>query len=221
MTAHKINKHLKELQNYKNLYKKYKTKYIHKKYNSKQQGGILTNEDNKSYSNKLNQFKDRIVDILDRKHNIYFIEYSISELQKQNDLVFGGLATPELSHDEQTDFKELTNKISKLDNKDIIQVNKIYNELLLFLKKYNYTNLIHYAEEDIKQKKINRYGELIIEFDKNNYNRDGFRKYHKLQQLPKDINSFKSTIQNHYKEPKYFKYIIENKLKNFFSNFNN
>lgn len=211
MTAHKINKHLKQLQNYKNLYQKYKTKYINKKYARKQQGGILTNEDNKTYSTKLNEFKDKITDILDKKHNIYFIEYSHSELLKEDDL----------SHDELNDFTELSNKISKLDNKDISKINKIYNELLIFLKKYNYTNLIEYAEKHIEQKKINRYEELIIEFDKNNYHRDGFRKYHKLQQLPEDINSFKSAIINHYKQPKSYRYSIENKFKNFFNNFAN
>ena len=88
MTAHKINKHLKQLQNYKNLYQNIKLNISIKNILGKQQGGILTNEDNKTYSTKLNEFKDKITDILDKKHNIYFIEYSHSEILKEDDLSY-------------------------------------------------------------------------------------------------------------------------------------
>ena len=68
------NKNLKELKYYKNLYIKYKNKYIQKK--TIQQGGlnaILQTDDNKSYQTKLNEFKERLLSLnLDNHFKIIF-----------------------------------------------------------------------------------------------------------------------------------------------------
>ena len=205
------NKNLKELKYYKNLYIKYKNKYIQKK--TIQQGGlnaILQTDDNKSYQTKLNEFKDKISHILDKKHHIHFIEYcknELNELDKEDDL----------TNQEKNDFNEICNNIDKLNNtQDKVKIDKIYGGLLTFIHKYNYSNLKEYAEKNIAEKKAQRYNELIHEFDRNNYHRGGFIQYHKLDSLPKNINLFQSTIQNHYKQPKSFKYNIQKKFKKYF-----
>lgn len=208
MTQYKINKYLKEINNYRNLYKKYKRKYQKKAIN----GGFL-NDEVKTYQNKLNEYKDKIIDIINRKNNLYFIQYSYSELKQQIDSIDNPI--------EKDDLDNILNSISQLNQKNKIEIDNIYNLLLLFLKKYNYTNLIKNAQLYFKKKNIERYEQLIIEFDINNYNRDGFRKYHNLNELPKDINLFKSSRVNHYKQPKLLKVNIQNFFKKLLNNFFN
>jgi len=191
---------LEQLESYKNLYKKYKNKYLNKQHSQK--GGDFTHEHLKPYQTKLNEFKDKILLILDKKHNINFFKYCQNELQNDNDL----------TGQEEKDFLAICQDLDKNPDK----IDNIYDGLLNFIHKYNYSNLKEFAEIDIKQKKIKRYKELVIEFDTKNYHRSGFLKYHNLNELPHNMNIFKSSIKNHYKPINSFKYNIQTKLKEYF-----
>jgi hypothetical protein len=192
---------LEQLESYKNLYKKYKSKYLNKK-KLLQKGGDFTHEHLKSYSTKLNEFKEKILAIVDRKHNINFIKFCKNELQNDNDL----------TEQEKKDFHAICEDFDKNPDK----IDNIYASLLNFIHKYNYTNLKEFAEIDIKEKKIKRYEELVREFDSKNYHRGGFLKYHNLNELPDNMNIFKSSINNHYKPINSFKYNVQSKLKEYF-----
>lgn len=192
-------KNLEKLSYYKNLYIKYKKKYIKK--HSLQKGGLLEAEQNKSYQTKLNEFRNNITHILDKKHNEIFSNYCIQELK--NSTLTGG---------EIQDFEKICNNNSDKN----FDKNKIYGGLLTFIDKYNFTNLKEFAKIYVKKKKSERYKELIQEFDRNNYHKGGFLKYHKLDSLPQDINLFQSSLENHYKQPLSLEYGIKKKIKEYY-----
>jgi len=201
------NNNLEKLKYYENLYKKYKNKYIEKK--TKIRGGFITLDVNKSYEDKLKTFKYNLIKIINDKQYLYFIEHCRKELEKSN-----------LTEQEKNDLSKICSNIDKLNNlddeKNEKNKKKIYEQFLKFIKDHNYINLEQFARIYVKEKQSQRYKELIKEFDRNNYYREGFVTYHKLKTLPENINLFKSNISNHYKLPQTLNDKIQNNIKEYF-----